>query len=114
MQTALPGWPYLLASLFALLAYKRASNLPDDDDDDDDYISERYYDRDGESLKSSSLMESLSKIVSGKSKNAPFSALSEIEVHNSKSDDEYLGLLSEVDEVDEDDVIRVNRSIANS
>jgi len=109
-KTPLPGWPYLLASLFALAAYKRAYNLPDDDDDDDDYISERYYDRDGES---SSFMENLSKIVSGNSKNAPVSALSEIEVHNSKCDDEYLGLLSEVDEIDEDEVIRVNRSIAS-
>lgn len=114
MQTPLPGWPYLLASVFALAAYKRASNLPDGDDDDDDYISERYYDRDGESLNSPSLLENLSKIVSGKSKKAPFSALSEIEVLNSKYDDDYLGLLSEVDEIDEDELIRVNRSIVSS
>jgi DHA1 family tetracycline resistance protein-like MFS transporter len=38
-RSALPGWPYLLASVLAVVAYKAADELPDDDDEED-YIHE--------------------------------------------------------------------------
>jgi len=39
-HSRLPGWPYLVASLLAYLAYNQAKLLPDDDDER--YISESY------------------------------------------------------------------------
>eukprot|EP00591_Stephanopyxis_turris_P018639 CAMPEP_0195536126 /NCGR_PEP_ID=MMETSP0794_2-20130614/45497_1 /TAXON_ID=515487 /ORGANISM="Stephanopyxis turris, Strain CCMP 815" /LENGTH=756 /DNA_ID=CAMNT_0040669443 /DNA_START=126 /DNA_END=2396 /DNA_ORIENTATION=- len=42
-KSVLPGWPYLLASAFAILAYQRANHLPDDQYGyDDKYINEKY------------------------------------------------------------------------
>ena len=44
-KSSLPGWPYLVAAIFAVLAYRRVKLLPDQDDDDDMegwYINEKY------------------------------------------------------------------------
>ena len=38
-RSLLPGWPYLIASIFAFVVFRRSSNLPDEDDED--YLSER-------------------------------------------------------------------------
>jgi len=74
-KTALPGWPYLLASLFAMAAYKRGARLPDEEDEE--YLSERFM---------------RPRNVKGAS------ALSEIELErSSREDNEYVGLLSELE-----------------
>lgn len=74
-KTPLPGWPYLLASFFAMAAYKRAARLPDEDDEE--YLSERF-------MRPTNMKAA--------------SALSEIELERSSQDKEYVGLLSQVDE----------------
>jgi hypothetical protein len=39
-KSVLPGWPYLIASTFAVAAYRRGASLPDENDEE--YLSERY------------------------------------------------------------------------
>jgi MFS family permease len=72
--STLPGWPYLLAAVFVLAAYKAADELPDVDEDD--YIHE--LDRKKQKNEGGILMRTF----------------------GSKSDEEgeYEGLLSEIDE----------------
>lgn len=120
-KTVLPGWPYLLASLFAIAAYKRGARLPDDDDED--YLSERYIhmrkakprsnNRSGEDTDSENKMFSfLSKIIPSQPGRRAASALSEIELENSR-DAEYEGLLSEVEQVDEGELLQRHEQIAS-
>lgn len=39
-KSMLPGWSYLIASIFAFIVYHRSECLPDEDDKE--YLSERY------------------------------------------------------------------------
>jgi MFS family permease len=39
-DSAFPGWPYWIASLFVLIAYQVADELPDENSDHDEYIHE--------------------------------------------------------------------------
>jgi DHA1 family tetracycline resistance protein-like MFS transporter len=81
-KTALPGWPYLLASLFAMAAYKRGARLPDEEDEE--YLSERFM---------------RPRNVKGTSE------LSELELErSSREDNEHVGLLSAL-EIEEQDVV---------
>ena len=86
-KTALPGWPYLLASFFAMAAYKRAARLPDEDDED--YLSER---------------------IMRPTKKKAASALSEIELESSSQDNEFVGLLSQVDD---SEFVKANEEIVS-
>ena len=89
-KTALPGWPYLLASLFAMAAYKRGARLPDEEDEE--YLSERFM---------------RPRNVKGAS------ALSELELErSSREDNEHVGLLSAL-EIEEQDVVSELRLRAN-
>jgi MFS family permease len=44
-DSAFPGWPYWIASLFVLIAYQVADELPDEDSDHDEYIHELEFKR---------------------------------------------------------------------
>jgi MFS transporter, DHA1 family, tetracycline resistance protein len=88
-KSPLPGWPYILASMLVVAAYKRTSSLPDENDED--YLSEKY--------------EQWPWSKRGKS------ALSEIAMTD-KSDNELTGLLSEIEEVDEDEFVKQNLAFA--
>mmetsp|Transcript_13083 Transcript_13083/g.18724 ORF Transcript_13083/g.18724 Transcript_13083/m.18724 type:complete len:676 (+) Transcript_13083:228-2255(+) len=92
-KTSLPGSPYLIASIFSILAYKQSGFLPDDDDDS--YISEKYkyrFDQNGE------------KTYSRKKENQ--SEIDNIMKGDVDSDEEYIGLLSEIEEIDEGEVVQ--------
>ncbi|GFH60544.1 hypothetical protein CTEN210_17020 [Chaetoceros tenuissimus] len=88
-KSMLPGWPYLIASSFAVAAYKRGASLPDENDEE--YLSERY-------MKKPKEKKSIS-------------ALSEIELERSMQENEYIGLLSEIDEVDENEFVKANEQM---
>ena len=107
--TALPGWPYLIAALFSLLAYRQTDHLPDEDDED--YLSEKYnwsantqrikrkYDDVGKAVDKKSL--NLLDWLGGASKNShdeSKSIMMRAMNQGDDRDDELLGLLSEVDE----------------
>jgi Major Facilitator Superfamily. len=96
-KTSLPGWPYLLASLFAIAAYRRGAHLPDENDEE--YISERF------------AMPTDQKWSIGKGtgqragesgrRNESMSQLSEIELQQSSRIDEYRSLLSEIEQLND-------------
>lgn len=88
-KSVLPGWPYLIASTFAIAAYRRGASLPDENDEE--YLSERY-------MKKTKEKKGIS-------------ALSEIELERSMQENEYIGLLSEIDEVDENEFIKTNEQM---
>lgn len=75
-HTWLPGWPYVLASLLIVAAYKAAEDLPDDSDEDYLYELERKHRYREEGVA----MQDFAK----------------------DDDDEYEGLLSEIEESDSD------------
>ena len=124
-HSVLPGWPYFLAALFAVAAYRRSARLPDEDDED--YLSERYLRSTNsdencgrDSLQNKEQGDFFSRLVrkiippptrAGKSGGGD-SALSEIELKRSFG--EYAGLLSEVEGVDEMDFIRTNQQITSA
>lgn len=81
-KSALPGWPYLIASIFAMMAYKRSSKLPCENNEE--YISEKY--RSNDSLHRQSDLRTLS--------------LTQIELEEER-ESEITGLLSDIDEIDE-------------
>lgn len=123
-KSFLPGWPYLVASIFALIAYNRSKYLPDEEDEE--YISEKYLNktsngdtrsRNNKPNRTASHNDEGSKgyILQIISKFAPIrdtvkpSVLSEIQMEQMQSnEDEYIGLLSEVDEIDEDSLVNTN------
>lgn len=117
-KSYLPGWPYLVASIFALIAYNRSVKLPDDEDEE--YISEKYINNnrakgfqtnvssDVNHDSDSYILKFIAKFVPERDIDKR-SALSEIQLQELRSEeDEYTGLLSEVDEVDEDNLIQTN------
>jgi hypothetical protein len=134
-HSALPGWPYFLAAVFAIAAYQRGGLLPDEDDED--YLSERYvqpggmkkgnatHDSNGETgtgeednthdNKAGFFSKFVSRIIpSGRNKSRRSkSALSEIELNRSSREDEYVGLLSQVERVDEVEFVRNNQRMAS-
>jgi DHA1 family tetracycline resistance protein-like MFS transporter len=77
-KSALPGWPYLLASLLILAAYKVADGLPDVEDDD--YIHELEFKVTRQSTSETKKNESVEE-----------------------EEEEYQRLLSEIEESDEED-----------
>jgi DHA1 family tetracycline resistance protein-like MFS transporter len=83
--SALPGWPYLLAGLLVLAAYRAANDLPDTQDDDD-YIHELEYKHNHQN----------------KDQGGMFSFATP-KKHKHEDEDEYQGLLSEIDEESEDE-----------
>jgi DHA1 family tetracycline resistance protein-like MFS transporter len=121
-KTSLPGWPYFLASLFAIAAYRRSAQLPDENDEE--YLSERYVvmpksrkmitgkgtGRMVESKRSSSIISSFMDNL-WKSRKESVSQLSEIELEQSSLNDEYAGLLSEVEQLTEGGVSTSNQHI---
>lgn len=118
-KSMLPGWPYLIASILALIAYKRSANLPDEEDDE--YVSEKYFkhipNKGNRSTIGSAgdtdqqngfLLKFMTKFVPESDLKKP-SALSEIQMEEIQSkEDEYIGLLSEVEEISEEEVVRTN------
>jgi len=83
--SALPGWPYLVAAVFAYFAYTRASLLPDDDDED--YISEKYtQERNGRKSRSTEKGGSIFEMARVRSQ------------QEGSGSEEYIGLLSEIEE----------------
>ncbi len=126
-HSMLPGWPYFLAAILALTAYRRGARLPDENDED--YLSERYLSQNSsyspnsfegggggrDTLKNKNkgrLSQWLSSSFSTKSNRYDGdSALTEMQ---SFGEDEYMGLLSEVEGVDEDELLRTNREIMSS
>lgn len=116
-KSMLPGWPYLVASIFALIAYNRSANLPNEDDED--YISEKYtVTKSVPNRRSGTIMKASDRfLVQFVSRFAPendqkrHSALSELQMNEfERSEDEYIGLLSEVEEISEDEIIQTNQS----
>jgi DHA1 family tetracycline resistance protein-like MFS transporter len=82
-RSALPGWPYLLASVLAVVAYKATDEIPDDDDDDEEeYIHELERKRLPEQ---GILMRTFAKR------------------RTDEEEEEYEGLLSEIDEETEEE-----------
>ena len=131
-KSPLPGWPYLIASIFALVAYNRSALLPDEDDEE--YISEKYMRNKndiqstgnrsniGDSVRKSGnsndnndgCLSRFVKIFVDRNETKSRSALSEIQMEEwRKSEDEYQGLLSEIDEIDEHDLIQTNNNGQN-
>lgn len=122
-KTLLPGWPYFIASLFALAAYKRGAKLPDENDEE--YLSERYVHRRPKSTsadsgeqqgeeestsRSSGVLSFIEKLVP--CHNRPISALrSEIEMEQSSLNDEYMGLLSQVEQINESELVQANQDM---
>ncbi len=115
-KSLLPGWPYLIASIFAIVAYQRSARLPDDDDEE--YISEKYESnnkrdtsssKNGDGDKDGFLLQFMTKFVPEKHLKKSSSALSKIQRDEIESkEEEYVGLLSEIDELDEEDLVRTN------
>ena len=87
------GWPYILAALFAVLAYKVSDSLPDEYDNDQ-YISEKYenFSVISESDRSLKIFMGLLGSLSGDSKQ-PVT----LHIDNEDQADEVSGLLSEID-----------------
>lgn len=86
-KSPLPGWPYIAASLLAAAAYNFTDLLPDENDED--YLSEKYH--------------SWPWVKRGNS------AMSEIAITDHRSQ-ELMGLLSDVDVMDEDVFVQQNLS----
>ena len=125
-KSSLPGWPYLIASVFALVAYNRSAKLPDENDEE--YISEKYMHQNNGKAglgKSSSkeyhvpqatiekniddgYFSRLKKYLSPRRYSKTRSALSEMQMEEMEREDEYQGLLSEIDEMDEGELIETN------
>ena len=114
-KTSLPGWPYLLASLFALAAYKRGARLPEEDDEE--YLSERYMHKaskvDRTDPPDNLIFQFMNKMASTQPKKKNPSALGELELEIASRKDEYVGLLSELDEIDEAELVRSNQQISS-
>ena len=105
--------------ILALIAYKRSANLPDEEDDE--YVSEKYFkhipNKGNRSTIGSAgdtdqqngfLLKFMTKFVPESDLKKP-SALSEIQMEEIQSkEDEYIGLLSEVEEISEEEVVRTN------
>ena len=83
--SALPGWPYILAGVLVVMAYHAASDLPDTQDDDD-YIHELEYKHHHQN----------------KDKGGMFSFATP-KKYQHEDEDEYQGLLSEIEEESEDE-----------
>ena len=132
-HSVLPGWPYFLASGFAIAAYRRGAYLPDEGDegDDDVYLSERYWrnknrnrnrnrNNEDRNLQKQTPEEGdggtlLSRIMT---KLRPHDHSNQHPCHGLEMrrssrerelEQEYVGLLSEVEGIDELDVLRTNR-----
>ena len=104
-RSPLPGWPYFIAALLAYMAFKRASNLPDENEDD--YISEKYTGKiiGGRLIpvnRKGNIFEMVSSLARRLEKDADCheSGIHRIftEPDRAIEDDEYIGLLSEVEE----------------
>jgi DHA1 family tetracycline resistance protein-like MFS transporter len=83
--SALPGWPYIVAGVLVLAAYHAASDLPDPQDDDE-YIHELEYKHNHQN----------------KDRGGMFSFATP-KKNQHEDEDEYQGLLSEIDEESEDE-----------
>ena len=111
-KSFLPGSPYLLAGCLAYMAYKRTGDLPDENDED--YLSERYYENNKDEQNTSfSFVEFVKKIRSKDERKENPSELSEIHREENDPSDEYAGLLSEIDEMEEDLVSNYSRETAS-
>jgi MFS family permease len=101
-RSALPGWPYFLAAVLVVAAYKETSKLPDPDADDDEYIHEIARSKQRKVSKASS-----SFILRALSSRAAAAAAVKKSGAADKSDDQTIeeeqGLLSEVDEEESSD-----------
>jgi len=89
-HSVLPGWPYLVAAILVLAAYKAADELPDSDDEE--YIHEL----DRKKRYGSRKLDGVAMRVFGGGRGAPASK-------NNEHVEEYEGLLSEIDESDEEE-----------
>ena len=92
--TLLQGWPYMLAAIFAVFAYKVSDSLPDECSDDDRYISEKYanFSVTSESDRSLKLFMGLLGSLAGESQK-PIT----LKFEDNGQEDEVSGLLSEID-----------------
>jgi hypothetical protein len=104
-KSSLPGWPYLIAAFVAYMAYSRAHLLPDENEED--YISEKYTSKwIGQRLASLNRGGSVFELVGNfarrleKDDDKLHSSVSGIinQQKRTAEDEEYLGLLSEVEE----------------
>jgi MFS transporter, DHA1 family, tetracycline resistance protein len=100
-KSPLPGWPYFLAAVLVVAAYKETSKLPDPDADDE-YIHEieRSKQRKASKASSSFILRTFSRratvaTVKGTNKTA----------EDDRAIEEEQGLLSEVDEESSDDEV---------
>jgi len=110
--SALPGFPYLIAALFALMAYREAARLPDEHDED--YISERYKlrrHREGGSSEKGSWFGNLAILArrlesDSRPTHVPGNlALTRLNDEERLESEEYICLLSDVDEGSENEFI---------
>lgn len=121
-KSALPGWPYLLASLLSILAYRQSKLLPDEDDEQ--YISERYYGgrRRGGIGGISALNNIINSPINTKKNQNKNARNSAVEMSGSggrggkgDEEEEYFSLLSDIDEMDENAFVsRYNEQVALS
>ena len=88
-NTALPGWPYLIAAGFSLLAFRQTDYLPDENDND--YLSEKY----NWNVHRDRIRKKYMKWLIGDPQNESKSIT--LENDQSESDEEFVGLLSELD-----------------
>lgn len=108
-KMSLPGWPYFLASFFAIAAYRRGASLPDENDED--YLSERFALPKGRNWSvgqrvqpiggrsSTEISSYFYKLMKNRNESVP--ERREIELEQSSLNDEYIGLLSEFEPLDE-------------
>jgi hypothetical protein len=83
-HSRLPGWPYLLASILILAAFRAAGDLPDPDSDVDEYIHE--LDQKGR--------------YQGGGDDGGGILMRALDAKDRQHEDEYEGLLSDIDESD--------------
>ena len=105
-NSSLPGWPYLLAAVLVLGAYKVAAELPDDHDDkaDDGYVHELEF-KPSRMKRNNLFSSSPSPTNCGESLiNQYLETLPATPHRSAVEEEEYQPLLSEVDESDEDDI----------
>jgi len=102
-KSVLPGWPYLVAAVLAGTAYKRSRLLPDEDDEE--YINElhigkrRHYN----GKEGNAIVTALNAIINSPIK--PKKPRSSFD-NDGQQDEEYMSLLSEVDEIDENEFLQ--------
>ena len=91
-HSALPGWPYLLASVLIIAAFKAAGELPDPDEDDyiHELVQKNRYQASDEGI--------LMRVLDAKDR---------------RIEDEYEGLLSDIDDTDDEPIFASRRDEAS-